>query len=230
MYIQFRLTPEFCVNPEKTFINRFLAEFTMYLRTLGEIEHHAMAWEKTNKFGESTHKHLHWNIVLDQNFKCLNKDSIMAWIRRQPMGIKGNKCYSLKIVGDPEDEDRWWRYIIKESDPWRVAEFPPDFNLEIQKQLAREERAEQIKKNLASRDKLLKKDSFRLRIFAKMKKQIEDQGNPVVDDKYLWCEFVKLYQKDNRIPPFNTMDNLVLDYKVTTGIITVEDYYNETHH
>lgn len=227
MFIQFRLTPKFALNPEEAFVRMFLRNFTEHLDSLGDIVHQASVWESKNKFGEETHKHLHWNLEFYEN-EILNKDSLMAWLRRQPIGIKGNKCYSLKIVADPQDEKRWWRYLLKEADLNKGYVLPQDFDEFIECQCARDERNQQVIRNLASRDKLLKKDSFRLRIFAKMKQKEAELGH-IPTDKFLWCEFVKMYQEDNRIPPFNTMDNLVLDYKCYNGILTPEEYYDSTH-
>lgn len=226
MFIQFRLTPEYAQNSDKYWISRFRKDFMDYLRNLGTIQHYASVWEDRNKFGEETKKHLHLNIEFYED-ELLKKDTMMTWIRRHQLGIKGNKCYCLKIVGDPKDEKRWWRYLVKQNDLNKNHHLPEDFDIALETKCARDEREQQILKNIQSRDKLLKKDSFRLRIFNLMLARNSDLT--ALTDKYLWCEFVKMYQEDNRIPPFSTMDNLVLDFKCHTKIITPEEYFDQTH-
>jgi len=234
MYITLRLTPEFCGEPELCRPDKFCPEILEYLGTKGEVEHWAWTREEKNKFGESTHPHFHFNIV--GYFDDFNKQSFQAWFRRRSFLPKGNKCYSIAMTGDPEDDMRWWRYLFKES-PFpnlsglsptqfpRLRNLPPHVLevLEVQWRCAYDERTLQIAKNLESRERMLQNDSFRLRWYSAV--QTELLGS-LVNDRRIFCAIIRYYMDNNKVPPFNTAMNMVYDYKCHFELMTPEEYYD----
>lgn len=231
MYIQIRITPEFCgvpelLNDKSRVINELLQKFGQY----GDVEFYAACTEDQNKFGEPTNYHMHFNLVLDDHIQEFRKDSFQAWFRRRPYLPKGNKCYSISIVGDPEDEDRWWRYLLKqESNGLTIGlfknKFPQEFldELDMHTALAQDERKLQIQRNIAARDRALQNDSFRLRAYNYIN---ENFGETELTARKIFCELIRYYMQNNKVPPFNTMMNMVLDFKVHFGLMTPEDYFD----
>lgn len=243
MYIQLRITPEFCGVPEllkgKTNV---VLEICRYLKKYGDIEHIAGSIEKLNKFGEPTALHWHINIVLDDHLSEFKKDSFQAWFRRRPYLPKGNKCYSISIVGDPTDEDRWWRYLLKENDNPFVTNFPEEFKQDFEKHvaMAQDERKIQIERNIAARDRALQNDSFRLKCYNAVDEQLRHNyslhSNPTDPEfpfnplpSIIMREIIKYYQANNKVPPFNTLKNMVSDYRVTFGYLDIQEYCNSQY-
>lgn len=69
--------------------------------------------EKVGKMGEEVKPHFHINLEVPEHEKT--KDNFQKNIRKWSAGIKGN-AYMVRHVEDPKDEDRWWRYCLKEID------------------------------------------------------------------------------------------------------------------
>lgn len=225
MYIQLRVTPEFCEEPEICRPHLFLPDVLEYLEKYGEVENYAWCAESKNKFGEATHPHYHINIVA--YLEDFNKQSFQAWFRRRPMLPKGNKCYAISLCGDPEDEDRWWRYLLKDQPSTLQhmgckehlpAEFRQD--LETHWRMACDERKLQVQRNLAARDRALQNDSFRLRCYNAV-----HEHNPS-SDREIFASIIRYYMSNNKVPPFNTGMNMVYDYKCTFNLMSPEEYYD----
>jgi len=146
---------------------------------------------------------------------------------------KGNKCYSIAINGDPEDDLRWWRYLLKES-PYpgnlglvypRIKNMPEHVLevLEVQWRCAYDERTLQIAKNLEARERMLQNDSFRLRCYSAVQ---TDLLGSLVNDRRIFCGIIRYYMQNNKVPPFNTAMNMVYDYKCHFGLMTPEAYFD----
>ena len=226
-----RITPEFCGAPDVANPRFVIPAIKEYVNKYGDIINYAWSYETKNKFGEDTHPHYHINFTADVT--DFNKQSFQAWFRRQPLLPKGNKCYSFTVNGDPEDEDRWWRYLFKEQTPFKpglidtcyIMSLPKEFYDDIKTHvaLAVDERKLQIKRNIEARDRALANDSFRLRCYSAVQTAL--LGNGDVTSQKIYVEIVKYYQDNNKIPPFNTLMNMVIDYKLHTGIITAAQHF-----
>lgn len=228
MYIQLRITPEFCGEPEHPRLKskKMLSQDLMnYFKGFGDIEHIAGTMEKLNKFGEATSPHYHINLVLDDHIRDFKKDSFQAWFRRRPYLPKGNKCYAISVVGDPEDENRWWRYLLKENDNPFLNDFPNDFKCDflLHAAMAKDERKIQIERNIASRERALQNDSFRLKCYNHVNEILQ---NTDPSNRQIYCEIIRYYIQNNKVPPFTTAMNMVYDFKVVMGLMTVEDYFD----
>lgn len=238
MFVQLRVTPEFCGEAEVALPRFIVPQVLEYLEKNGEVQNWAWVMENKNKFGEDTHPHYHLNIV--GYFEDFNKQSFQAWFRRRPCLPKGNKCYALQVVGDPEDEDRWWRYLLKQYDPkllnsgglkngnWNLENLPEHFKEDLEKMwyMAYDERQLQINKNCAARERALQNDSFRIRCFNSIADSFPGHGSEQIPDKLIYCAMVRYYQDNNKVPPFNTLMNMVFDFKCHFGMMTPEDYYD----
>lgn len=237
VFIQIRLTPSQVGEPEMfKHPRQWWPSMKDFLESYGTIEASAACFETKNKFGEDTHPHYHVNVQLDDHNKDFSKEYFQKWIRRQPYQAKGNKAYSVRVVPDPTEEDRWWRYILKENESIGAViaqcfpqNFPEDFDLHLNTHLAVDERKLQIERNIKARAKALQTDNFRLRMFNKLNTNYLERGFSVAappPSQTIFCDLVQAYQDDNRIPPFNTMSNMVWDFKIHCKYLTALEYYN----
>lgn len=232
MFLTLRVTPEFCGEPSVAHPRFFVPQVLEYLGKYGEVLHWAWCYETSNKFGETTHPHFHVNFEAD--LMDFNKQSFQAWFRRRPMLPKGNKCYAIAVTGDPEDPDRWWRYLMKEmplTDPIPESfrpHLPPDFDAEIDKHhfAAVDERKLQIKRNIIARDRALQNDSFRLKVYQHVAELCDKDNIMEPTDKFIFSTIIRFYMDNNKVPPFNTAMNMVYDFKCHARLMTPEQYFD----
>lgn len=173
----------------------------------------------------------HFHINLEVPCHQKTKDNFQKYVRKLSGGIKGAACYAVAYIEDPIDEDRWWRYCLKEvgSKVWFSKHgFQKDW-ISLARTLACDERARTIEFNKASMQRHIQKDSFRLKMFKNVTNTLKNQPISSNLDKHLYCLIIRYYQDNNKTPPFNNLDNIVIDYKLVAKIITPEEYYNIHH-
>lgn len=217
-HLSLRITPEFIDKESKFRIEPFFQLLLAYLNVKDDDDlEYAYCYEKFNKHGEPTHPHYHLNIcsALIEH----KKDSIQAYLRKHH-GFKGNACYALQLHSALEDERRWWRYVFKEN-PLKHKIL--DFDADRETMLAQDERQQRAKENREQRDKNDMKNQFRDQMFAKLKKDFEGQSPT---DKEVFCAIIRYYQKAGKTPPIQKMMDVVIDWKLTVGIFTPEEYFN----
>lgn len=190
-----------------------------------EADDYVMGEEKTNKFGEPTHWHYHINFYTDKEIK---KDTVQKWIRNT-YNLKGNAQYCVRVHIDLEDRNRWWRYPMKEKlviHSKDIDECLEGATLKELKLLAKDEKKRQCEQNVKSRQNLLDKNAFRDNMF----RYFKDEYKAVIpSDKILWCKMSMYYIKHSKTPPFSKLDDVVIDFKVSIGHITIEEVYDIRH-
>jgi len=231
MYLQLRITPQFTTDPCVCRTNLITSALVEYLDR-DNIETFAVCSETLNKFGEKTHPHWHFNIVGD--FPDLRKDSFQAWFRRRPFGPKGNKSYSFKMVGDPEDENRWHRYLLKETNTLQgckgIPLFPEGFDRTLNEALAQDERKIQIKRNLDARERMLQTSSFKTVMFADILKELQKENNGSKFKFYdIWFLIQGYFRHKGKVVPYSTLPDYTYDFMITYGIITPAEYFMQRH-
>jgi len=229
MFLQLRITPSVCTDPSlcRTFF--FIPELVDYLGR-DNIATFACAAENLNKFGEETLPHWHVNITGD--FPDLRKDSFQAWFRRRPFHPKGNKSYSFRMVGDPEDEERWHRYLLKEGRPLQGAPsipmFPDTFDIVLNSALAQDERKIQIARNIDARERMLNNNSFKTIMFGEIFKEIKKEpiGSSI---KFfdVWFLLQGYFRAKSKVVPYDTLANYVYDFMITYHIISPSEYFKQ---
>lgn len=188
--------------------------------------------EVLNKFGEITKKHFHLNMYIHDKKNKVKKDTLQKWIRRK--GAKGNAAYALQFVEDPKDEDRWWRYTLKEaeydtlnpreSNVWHGDAFECEDIWNMQK-FAADERKRQVEQNLKTREKLMSKNNFRNKLFKYLEEQFPDEQRK----RALIKEIAKFYQKEGNSPPGNKLLDICWDYLVETGRASWDDWIDQKY-
>jgi len=228
MFIQLRITPSMTTDPSlcKTFL---MIQPLVEWFGQEDIATFCVASETTNKFGEETHPHWHINITGDFS-KDIRKDSFQAWFRRRPFHPKGNKSYSFKIVGDPEDEERWHRYLLKEGRPLQgfksIPMFPEDFDLDLQRALAMDERKIQIKRNIDARERMLNNSSFKHIMFQDILRELQKESIGTIISFYdVWILIQGYFRHKGKVVPYDSLSNYVYDFMITYNILTPSQYF-----
>ncbi len=224
MYYSLRITP----SQFNASLNQCLLLFKNLRKNLVEFDKDCfiVALEKTNKYGEPTHEHFHFNFICDAS-----KDSIQKRIRKYfedlSLVCRGNKCYALADCDEPDDIKRWLRYLMKEK--WLpshscIKDFTTD-EISAMVMLAKDEFALTIKKNLATRKKLEDKTT----LFDKIIKKLEEQNPKLESFREINLFIIKYYVEDKKPVNIQTIDGYTYNYMISSGILTAEQFYDATH-
>lgn len=189
--------------------------------------------ENYNKFGEKTDEHIHFKLESEE--EDLKKNSLQTLFRRyindrSDIKLKGVKYYAIMMETQPKDEDRWWRYCIKEKGARvKCSSNMKDF-MTAQMPQAQNERELQIKRNLEARDKYIDKDSFKNKMFAKFaEEKIGWYGPPDSKELEFSISLITYYQKKKKVPPFSKIEDYWGDYRIMTAQISPIDYMKEKY-
>lgn len=221
-YFQLRFTPllmDPSLNP-----SHCLEVFHQLIKTYNLTEY-ALCFEKQNKYLEPTHHHFHFN------FQCFKKKET---IRTQFLRIcdnelgkhpKGNTQYMLQCLAEPDDIERWWRYIFKENPILKLCKSFTEKEIEEMTLVARDERKRAAKHWLAKRDTKEERQTMFQRYSAEIKKQ-----DIIMNYKNVWLAFLKLYmENDNAINP-KTLQGYTHLFLLKEKIITPEEFYYDLEH
>jgi len=241
VYIDLRYTPPPDEKDGKEIVNKILIyfrELNCQKQSFLDVEFrvkmkYLIAREEHNKFGEKTHLHYHINMELNTEnplVKPYRKDTIGKALNRQ-FGLKGNTMYCLRVHESPENIERWWRYCCKQSIPIGSS---PHFSVEEIKEMnkiAQAEYEQRVVENQATREKINNKNNFRQKLSKYLHEKLDDRLKLgyKVSDKQLWLAIAKYYRDNHTTPPFQKLDDLVIDMKVELNYITLEDYYDLKH-
>ena len=181
--------------------------------------------EKFNKYGELTkaHYHLNWWLV-DLGIK-FSQDTFRKWLN-DCMKLKGSAVYCMRCHPDIGDTDRWWRYTCKQVIPIAYSGFLSSAIEEFHK-LANDEYEQRKIEKIAMREKLENKNNFRNKLIKHMIKQHKEK--PYIMDRDIFCDICRYYKKNHQTCPFRKLDDLVIDIKCEIGMLSYEQYYDQTH-
>ena len=111
-YFQIRLTPlvmDPSMNPRDC-----IQVFFLLIKTYSLTEY-ALCYEKLNKYLEPTHPHFHFNFACFKNKETVRMQFLRICENELGRRPKGNTQYSIAGIKEPDDIQRWWRYIFKEK-------------------------------------------------------------------------------------------------------------------
>lgn len=183
--------------------------------------------EDQDKFGKDTHEHIHFNCYIDDD--DAKTDTYQRKFKRQMekfgFPISGNKHYSLKVLVDVGDEDRWWRYIMKQEKNIKIGSHgftTPQLN--EWRKLAVDERLRQIQKNNEHLDNFLDKSSFKGKMYVYFNEELVIRTH-----KNFVINYIKYCQKHHKVPSFQKIEDYWIDYRLQVGLLTPEDWYKLTY-
>ena len=241
MYIDLRYTPPADEKEHEKKVNNILNFFIelnndkqSYLDDIFRIKiKYLVAREESNKFGEKTHLHYHINMELcteNPLTKPYRKDTIGKALNRQ-LGLKGNKMYCLRVHETTDNLERWWRYCCKQSIPISCSHHFSEAELKEMNIIAAAEYDQRVVENKATRDKINNKNNFRQKLAKHLHTKLDGmkKHGAMVSDKQLWLAIAEYYRANHTTPPFQKLDDLVIDMKVELEYITLENYYDLKH-
>lgn len=215
MYFQLRVTPEAFKCPFDRAI--LIVKSIMHQYDIDE-ECYITADEKLNKYGEEIKRHFHFNFICEGKKDTIQK-YIRKWYHDRDYVCKGNKCYSLVEVEEPDDIKRWLRYLMKEKYLGKLTRIPyPPEEIKEMELLAKDERSRNKELNLKKREQLLKKKTYIDGVFEKLEKE----GLRTEED--IFCFIAKCYVQDG-CPNHTTIMGYTHRYMLQNGLKTYRDYY-----
>jgi hypothetical protein len=219
-YIQLRVThSEF--NADYDEVKRVLVKFADEIDATHMLGH----LEKYDKFGKETKHHIHMNMYVDDDVK---KDTLQKKFKKKMSAygynLSGLKHYSIRVLVECEDEDRWWRYILKEKNgtPFFGSGFKPE-QINEWKLLAQDERKRQVESNNKALDKYLDKSSFKGKLF----KYCEE--NCIETHREFFKTFIEYSWKEGKVPAYTKIDDYYVDYQVNVGLMTLDELYDKKY-
>ncbi len=206
--------------------------------------------EQYNKYGEPCDPHIHFNFVCDLE-RVNPKRCIQDFLRRHFMNrdieLKGNKMWSLQMVEEPQDYDRWLRYPLKEQPiniasvdkEWGMLERPWTFfakegvggeelrelynNL---RQRAVDERKTSIEMNILRREKLRVKDQFKQKMYDYIDEETKEGET---DKRVIWTTIFTYYRKIEKPINFNTIEGYTNLWLADHGVISPDGAFDLAH-
>lgn len=217
MYYQLRVTPSAfkCPFPLATKVCQMILK-----RQETETDMYIFGDEHLDKNGVETARHFHFNFCSDDKKDTLQK-AIRVWFNEHEYVCKGNACYALAQVDEPNDIKRWLRYNMKER--WvpslsNLKDFTPD-EIEYMENLAKDERQRQVLKNKEYHAKQQDKQT----LFDKIIKHIEKKDLKTYRD--IFIEIVRYYVEDKKPVCPRTVKGYTHNYMLSHQLISYEEFY-----
>ncbi len=230
-YLQLRITLDPSGNRTSKNVRSLLRSFLIKWLPQGINNFFTCGYEELNKFGEPCAPHFHLNISIDPFAIDLKNPlrSAREFLRRgalkRDFSLKGNKVWSLTMVEEPKDYERWLRYPFKEhpvpelsgqvalgAEPVltqkMIEEFAP---------IAQAERKRGIELNLIKREKLADKTSFRDKLFEHLDELFKDKSP---DHQDIWISILEFYQSQGKAICFKTVTGYTIGYQLHIKAIT----------
>lgn len=206
----FEINDDKCVSLLKAFLKKQKFEIRDYIYGI----------ERIDKWGEKTKAHIHFKFESGYDIKknTLQKN-FREFMRAYGFPVSGVKHYAIMIESQPDDEDRWWRYVLKEEDALIGCNEGMKKFVEENMALAQDERKRQIQKNREARDRFLDKDSFKGKMFQYFTAELT-----ITTEREFYIELIKYFQAKSKVPPFSKIKDYWRDYQIQTGLMTPEYY------
>lgn len=236
-YFQLRITfnelrnKERCLRAVKALIRHY------------ELVTYSTGIEELNGYGEPCDQHLHFNFTADID-RVNPKRCIQDWLRRYfsklDIELKGNKQWSLQMVDEPKDFDRWFRYPLKEGPIYmQISKNMPPFQFTKKEgwtkedkssfdelcHLARIEKNDAVAANILRREKLRNKDQFKIKLYDFIKEK--DLQNP--RKEAIWCLIFEYYRKIEKPINFTTVEGYTNLWLADHGYLAAEDAFKIAH-
>lgn len=206
-----------------------------------DLKEHSCGIEKLNKYGEPCDPHIHFNFIADierVNPKRCIQDWLRRWFASRDVELRGNKMWSLQMVEEPKDYDRWLRYTLKEDNEHSgktVALFKKEdlsgvelcdhyHNLRIR---AIDERKTSIEHNILRREKLRVKDQFKQKMYDYIDEETKEGE---CDKRVIWCTIYKYYRKIEKPINFSVIEGYTNLWLADHGHMSPESAFDLAHY
>lgn len=201
-----------------------------------ELEHYTCGEEKLNKYGEPCDPHFHFNFqahIERVNPKRCIQMNCRNFMAKLDADMKGNKAWSLQMVEEPADYDRWQRYPLKENPVLvfcsqnQTAEHQ---SLIDSIHLAKLERSDSIAANVLQREKIrnkntLKDDMYRY-IDGLDPNSLDELVNPInPGHQTIWEAIFDYYKQAERPINFTTISGYTNLWLADHGHLSASSAY-----
>ncbi len=235
-YFQLRITfsesrtQDRCIRAIKSLISNYnLAEYSTGI-------------EEFNKYGEPCSPHVHFNFIADID-RINPKRCIQDWLRRYfanlDVELKGNKQWSLQMVEEPKDYDRWFRYPLKEGPRYQlISKTSPPFYLTMKEgwkdktpfdefcHLAKTERKDAIAANILHREKVRNKDQFKKKLYEFIDEECKEGE---ADKRVIWTTIFQYYRKIEKPINFSVIEGYTNLWLADHGKLSADSAFDLAH-
>lgn len=223
-FVQLRITPCEIMDVSKvSFEDLKIFHFGLQQIVTDTDGDYVCCYEKLNKFGEATKPHFHASFeYADTVLKnTLAKKIKNVFFKLGLPKFKGNKQYSLQVIPEPDDYQRWFRYCLKERYIKDLTK--TDMDIEKLEMLAKDERKRAVQSNILNREKTLNK----ITLYDRLKKSLEDLNlKKGTTRKQVFCHVLSYYRKENKALNPTTMRGYADLYMIEKEWITPSMYYD----
>lgn len=183
------------------------------------VTNYLYGFETKNKFGEDTQPHIHYKFETDEDVKknTLQKN-FKTYMKNLGIELKGVKHYAIILTPQPEDEDRWWRYVLKEEDAMTGGGMDSEW-VHLQTALAVDERKLQIKRNCEARARIMENDSFKGKMYLYLKDELF-----INSEREFYIAMIDYYKSKSKTAPFSKIRDYWPDYQICMGLMTSSHY------
>jgi len=215
------------LETEITISDGFILEFLFKFGHKYDCIKYTVGIEDKDKFGKQTHKHIHFHFMTDKDIK---KDTYQKELRKDfkkdfNTNLTGNKMYMLRVTNDAENEERYMRYPLKQQkdlENYNYYNYGRE-EISLMWKCAHDEYLRQVETNNKTLDKYLDKSSFKGKCY------IELKAKGINDKKTFIISFVKYYLEKSKVPPISKLNDYWIDFQLSVGIMTVEEWYSLTY-
>jgi hypothetical protein len=192
---------------------------------------YTVGFEIKNKRDERLKGHFHACYELSGNpLKDTYQRAIKKKFRLAEIMIRGNTCYSIQFLNEPEDYLRWIRYPLKERpvlDLCKVA------NLENLIMLAKDERERSVTAAIAREKKRQETTTFKEKMFLKFESfvynfetKIWEKGSVSGNRKTIYLQVAQYYSLVGKAINFTTMMGYVDLYMYDHDMMSMSNFFD----
>lgn len=231
-YWSIRLTVPWNKEGEQMSRRAQTKQYLKYIFNYVDPTYSACCWEDIDKYGKKTKEHFHLNFITQKEIK---KDTLQKWIRKNILedlydnphtadSYKG-KAYAISMHGDVRDEHDWWQYIFKQE-PLNIIDkmttLPPVYEKERDAMImaAQSQRRKTININNKVAEAKDIKNTFRYKLFQKLKKQ------NVKTERDFVIGAIKIFNESAKLTPYSKLKDYWIDYQINTKMMTPEQFYD----
>jgi hypothetical protein len=192
--------------------------------------------ESYNSKGEATDPHLHYHCrfneeMLSERGKELTDlcaETHRKWITTE-FTLKGNSEYSMKLLGDVRNEEDFFQYPVKQwySYPEQTIcgfiNCTDEYNLDALKLRGNGDYERTKKQKLLALERQTNKNMFWDKLVASI-----SEKSPTTD-RNIWMSIANYYVDQGKTPPWASLDDKVLHYRVQVGLTSIENAYLAYH-
>lgn len=137
--------------------------------------------------------------------------------------LKGNKIYSLSLVPEPKDYERWIRYPLKETPIIILCHGFSELQLQTMHRDAHIEQKRSIEINLINEAKIADKITWKDKLFKHLDAQLQPGAQ---DHQIIWIAILNYYKDQGKVISFPTISGYTILYQLKIETISPEQCYD----